>query len=311
MTRIRLEQTLTAPAPTAWSVVRDFSRLATFDPELAEATVSRGVGEQTVIRMVNHAGQVWEERCVDYQSGRSWTLACVDDSLPFPWRARQRQVSVVEQSADECQLNYELDYATRWGPIGALKVSASRQRALAQQTLEAMVHGVRDDQWRHTFTVQSILNRKGDRVVCAQPADSVGAVAGLLQANGIGAVLVMDGDDKLVGLVSERDITYGIARDGPELLEQPVESIMSTNLVVCSPQHDMEFVMLCMTDRRIRHLPVMDGETLKGIVSIGDVVLQRIAALESQSQTMREYIEAREWRYLQPATGDTDPLAQP
>lgn len=310
MTQIRLQQTLTAKGSAAWSVVRDFSRLADFDPELSEAAVTRGAGADSVVRMVNHAGQVWEERCVDYQSGHSWTLSCEDDSLPFPFRSRTRRVTVSSVDDDQCELAYELDYATRWGPLGALKVSAARQRSLAQQTLESMLHSVRDDQWRHVISVQSILNRKGENVVSVAPDDTVRSVAAVLQANGIGAVLVLDSENQLVGLVSERDITYGIARDGADLLEQPVATIMSSNLVVCSPEHDMEYVMLCMTDKRIRHLPVLADGQLKGIVSIGDVVLQRIAALESQSQTMREYIEAREWRYLQPGANESDPLTQ-
>jgi CBS domain-containing protein len=311
MTQIRLQQTLTAKGSAAWSVVRDFSRLVDFDPELSEAVVTRGAGADAVVRLVNHAGQAWEERCVEYRSGCSWTLACQDDSLPFPFRRRAREVTVTDTDDGQCELAYELNYTTRWGPLGALKVSAARQRSLAQQTLEAMVHGVRDDQWRHTVSVQSILNRKGENVVSVAPDDTVRSVAALLQANGIGAVLVLDADDQLVGLVSERDITYGIARDGAGILDQPVASIMSSNLVVCSPEHDMEYVMLCMTDKRIRHLPVLADGQLKGIVSIGDVVLQRIAALESQSQTMREYIESREWRYLQPGANESDPLAQP
>ena len=117
-------------------------------------------------------------------------------------------------------------------------------------------------------------------------------------AAGKQAVLVIDEAEQLCGIVSERDVVRALAEQAAQALAQPVSSIMSSNLVVCAPEHDMEFVMACMTDRRIRHLPVLREGRLAGIISIGDVVRQRIMMLESQSQNMRDYIEAREWRYL-------------
>ena len=309
MTTVRLALPITADAQTAWSVISDLSRLAAFDPELASVQLLRGEGAEAVLCMVNHAGLAWEERCVAYESGRSLQLAAVGDSLPFPFRARGRKIALHAQG-EQLDVVYEVTYATRAWPLGALKVSRRRQQSLVQQTLEGMVHAVRDDQWRHTITVQSILNRKGNKVVCVRPGDPIEEVVQLIKANRIGAVLVLDDAEKLVGLVSERDVAMGLADEGGALLAQPVSTIMSTNLVVCAPDHDMEFVMVCMTDKRIRHLPVLDGGKLVGIVSIGDVVLQRIAALEAQSQTMREYIEAREWRYLNAAGGDADQPSQ-
>ncbi|MFK8014282.1 MAG: CBS domain-containing protein [Gammaproteobacteria bacterium] len=299
MATIRLKQSVNADIQSVWSVISDFSRLAEFEPEVARATVVRGTGADAVLRLVNYAGQVWEERCVAYAPNDSYTLKADADSLPFPYAQRERVVSVVPDG-DEVSLEYELRYRTRLWPVGAWRASSSRTGSMARQTLEAMLHAIRDDQWRHTITVQTILNRKGASVVSASPRDTIASVAGLLMANRIGAVLVLDDERKLVGLVSERDIAYGLASAGPELLTQTADSIMSTNLIVCAPEHDMEFVMVCMTDKRIRHLPVMDGETLLGIVSIGDVVWQRIAALEAQSQTMRDYIESREWRHFGP-----------
>ncbi len=310
MTTVRLALPITADAQTAWSVISDLSRLAAFDPELASVQVLRGEGADSVVRMVNHAGLAWEERCVAYLAGESLTLDAVSDSLPFPFRTRGRKIGLRAQS-EQLEVTYEVNYATRAWPLGALKVSRRRQQSLVRQTLEGMLHAVRDDQWRHTFTVQSILNRKGNHVVCVKPDETIEAVTRLIKANRIGAVLVLDEAEKLVGLVSERDIALGLADQGGTLLTQPVSTIMSTNLIVCAPDHDMEFVMVCMTDKRIRHLPVLDGGKLVGIVSIGDVVLQRIATLEAQSQTMREYIEAREWRYLNPPGIDADVPAAP
>ena len=84
---------------------------------------------------------------------------------------------------------------------------------------------------------------------------------------------------------------------------------MSRKLVVCEPQNDLDFVLACMTDRRVRHLPVMDDGELVGIISIGDVVKARINTLETESETMREYIAGREWRYHHQHTGVQDVAA--
>jgi CBS domain-containing protein len=307
MINISLQQTVTADMDTVWSVVGDLARFAAFDPEVATASVLRGEGVDAIVRLVNHAGQVWEERCVEFEPGRCVALRAEPDSLPFPFAQRSRRLSFASGS-DGVVLSYDSDYATRLGPFGALNATRRRQQSLARQALEGIAHDVRSSQWRHKITVQSILARKGESIVSALPDATVADVAGLLESNRIGAVLIIDHHERLLGLVSERDITYGLARSGSALLAMRVDSIMTTNLIVCAPEHDMEFVMVCMTDKRVRHLPVMDEDRLCGIVSIGDVVLQRISALEAESQTMREYIESREWRYHNLAVAEADGL---
>jgi signal-transduction protein with cAMP-binding, CBS, and nucleotidyltransferase domain len=119
-----------------------------------------------------------------------------------------------------------------------------------------------------------------------------------LRKNRIGSVLVLDSDGGIAGVVSERDIVRGLADFGPGVLHRSVTDIMTRKVVVAHPEDNMVLVMACMSDRRIRHLPVMDGDELVGIISIGDVVKTRIQELEGESETLRGYIDARRWREL-------------
>lgn len=139
-------------------------------------------------------------------------------------------------------------------------------------------------------TVRDILNTKNDNaVVTIRPEQTVAEVAGVLHAHRIGAVLVSEGGE-IVGVLSERDIVRGIAQRGQVCLEEPASTLMTRLLVTCGPDDDLPSLMELMTDRRVRHIPVMVDGRLQGIISIGDVVKSRIAEIEFESEAMRRYI---------------------
>lgn len=307
--------TFSATPEAIWAVIGDLSRLAAFDPSLV-ASESNGPARDSALRVRDRAGRTWEEQCTRRERQSGWSLVAAHGALPFPLASLQRDVTIRPSGGatdDRVTVQYAVSYSLSLGPLGALRLPRVEMSRRVRQTLEAMVHAVRAESWRHDATVQTILDRKGHDVVTLVPGTLVHDAAKALRQHRIGAALVVDDGGDLLGLVSERDITYRAARDGGVVLERPVDDIMSTDLVVCSPEHDMEFVMVCMTDRRIRHLPVVRDGALLGIISIGDVVRERIAALESQSQTMREYIQSREWNVLGEAasTDAAGTLAQP
>ena len=300
---------MSSSAEAAWAVLGDLSRLAAFDPTLVESEQIGGKRDAPV-HVTERAGNAWTEHVIERERLRGWVLDADAAALPFPLASWRRSLSL-QPSGSHVSIHYVVEYATRWGPVGAARLPRAELSNTVRQTLDAMVHAVRAEQWRHVVTVQSILDRKGSDVETVRPDELVRDVAQRLRRRKIGAVLVLDAADALVGLVSERDITYRMAEHGDLVLANTAEQIMSRNLVTCAPEHDMEFVMLCMTNRRIRHLPVVRGDALLGIISIGDVVRERIAALESQSQTMREYIESREWHIHATAGDAPEPAAQP
>jgi len=140
------------------------------------------------------------------------------------------------------------------------------------------------------MTVATILKTKGNNIVSANVGESVADTAVLLSKYKIGAVLVLDEGSKVVGVLSERDIVRALAESGTGCLSQNVEELMTKDVICCAPSDTIDEVMALMTDRRIRHLPVMDGSDLKGFISIGDVVKRRIHDVEQEAAAMRDYI---------------------
>ena len=140
--------------------------------------------------------------------------------------------------------------------------------------------------------VADILKVKGTDVVTIVPDETVAATARLLNVKGIGAVLVCDPNGKVVGVISERDIIRGIAVNGERALEMQVRDLMTSEVIACKPTDTVAEVMKMMTMRRFRHMPVIEDGELKGIISIGDVVKNRIEETEMETRVLRDYVLA-------------------
>ena len=138
--------------------------------------------------------------------------------------------------------------------------------------------------------VETILRKKGDSIVTVDPADTVSDAVQMLTKHRIGAVLARDAAGDIVGILSERDIVRGVARHKSNCLDMAVKELMTSPVISCKPDDNIDAIMELMTERRIRHLPVMNGDALVGIISIGDVVKQRISEIEHESEALRQYI---------------------
>ena len=144
------------------------------------------------------------------------------------------------------------------------------------------------------MNVAAILKGKAAAILCVRPETLVAEAAKLLAAKRIGAVLVEGGKGAggLAGILSERDIVRGLADRGAAVLERPVSDLMTRDVVVTTSTHTIDRVMGLMTEKRIRHLPVVDNGALVGVISIGDVVKHRIAEVEREAEELRTYITA-------------------
>ncbi len=138
--------------------------------------------------------------------------------------------------------------------------------------------------------VSDILQHKGTRVVAVTPGETLASAIATLSARRIGAVLVLDADKSLVGILSERDILHALARRAGDAFGLRVEEVMTTPVVTCDPDHTVEHVMGLMTEGRFRHLPVVQRGMLMGIVSIGDVVKWRLDETRQETEDLRQYI---------------------
>jgi CBS domain-containing protein len=140
------------------------------------------------------------------------------------------------------------------------------------------------------MTVASILKSKGTEVVHVQPGTRLRDAAALLCQRRIGAAVVFGPGRRVMGVLSERDIVRAIAESGSAALDAPVNDFMTTNVQTCRPSDSIERVMEVMTNGRFRHLPVLDGGEIAGIISIGDVVKRRIDDTQHEAEALKRYI---------------------
>jgi len=143
------------------------------------------------------------------------------------------------------------------------------------------------------MSVETILKTKGSTVYSVRPEHAVSDAAALMSAKKVGVALVCDGKGRLHGVISERDIVNGITQFGKGLLDMPVRNIMTSPVVTCTPADTAKGILEVMTKRRIRHLPVVDGDDILGIVSIGDAVNYRLNEAEMEKAVLRDFAVAR------------------
>ncbi|WP_439815997.1 CBS domain-containing protein [Zavarzinia sp. CC-PAN008] len=140
------------------------------------------------------------------------------------------------------------------------------------------------------MTIDGILRDKGVEIITARATDSIEEISRLLHRRRIGAVLICDEDRRPQGILSERDVVRAVALHGAAALMLPAADLMSADIVYCSPDDTVADAMALMTDRRFRHLPVLEGQRLVGVVSIGDLVKRRIEETQAEAEQLKEYI---------------------
>lgn len=140
------------------------------------------------------------------------------------------------------------------------------------------------------MTVAAILKHKGFQIIAVDPTATVTQVAAVLSERRIGAVLVLDRAEQLLGIVSERDIVRSLAANGARTLEMTAGQLMTRTLQVAHPAMTETEAMTLMTAGRFRHLPVIDRDVLVGLISIGDVVKARIMQQDAEVDSLRAYV---------------------
>ena len=141
------------------------------------------------------------------------------------------------------------------------------------------------------MTIAAILEGKPRDIVSVEAGTLVRDAVALLAEKRIGAMPVIDGE-RVVGIMSERDVIYCLSSDGAAMLDWPVSRVMTAPAITIEPRVSALAALSQMTKRRIRHLPVVDGERLIGFVSIGDLVAYRINRIEQEAEAMRAYIQS-------------------
>lgn len=140
------------------------------------------------------------------------------------------------------------------------------------------------------MNVERMLDEKGRDVLTILPSATVADAVAILTGNRIGALVVSADGTSIAGILSERDIVHGLKSRGAALLGTPVAEIMSTEVRSCAPEDTSREVMALMTEFRFRHLPVVSGGKLCGIISIGDVVKNRLDEILNESELLKNYV---------------------
>ena len=140
------------------------------------------------------------------------------------------------------------------------------------------------------MTVRSILDTKGHQIVSLEPEAKLSAAVKTLAERKIGAVLVLQAG-RIEGILSERDVVRVLGERGAAVLEEPVSTVMTRKVVSCKQSDTVSAIMEVMTHGKFRHLPVLDGERVVGLISIGDIVKWRVQEYEREQEALREYIK--------------------
>ncbi len=141
------------------------------------------------------------------------------------------------------------------------------------------------------MTVKSILATKGTEVFTVDPTATLEAAVGILSQPRIGALVVLGAEQRVIGIVSERDVVMALAVTGAAALKQPLSQVMTRKVSTCTSDQTISTIMEQMTTGKFRHVPVVEQDRLIGIVSIGDVVKHRLREMQRESEALRDYIQ--------------------
>lgn len=138
--------------------------------------------------------------------------------------------------------------------------------------------------------VKDILAKKGSQVVTVREESTVFEAMSVFSANRVGSLLVVDKNDAILGIIAARDVLMAVLNDLQGITKLPVSKIMTKELIVATEDDNIDYIQAIMTENRIRHIPVLDGRELKGIVSIGDVVKLLLKAKDVENRYLKDYI---------------------
>ncbi len=138
--------------------------------------------------------------------------------------------------------------------------------------------------------VKDILAKKGSQVITVREETTVLDAMSVFSSNRVGSLLVVDKNDAILGIIAARDILMAVMNDLQGITELPVSSIMTKELIVATEDDNIDYIQAIMTENRIRHIPVLDGRELKGLVSIGDVVKLLLKAKDVENRYLKDYI---------------------
>jgi CBS domain-containing protein len=300
MASLELCRRVQAKADLVWQVVSDLEQLPGYTGGITQIEQTGADNGDSVYQLRDARGDTWRLIRLQELGKRTLRLVCTPMDATT-WLAELAFQCEIRERSRDLEIVVHVQYRTRLGLFGVVFERFGLHDRINRQfadLLDGWIRVIHAREWAYRVTVATLLGNKGSEVVALSPAASVATAANTLREHAVGSVLALKDDGSIAGVLSERDIVRGLSSRGSAVLEQSIDSIMTRDVLVAHPEDNMMMVMSCMSEHRIRHLPVVEDERVVGVISIGDVVQARIAELEGESESLREYIEARRWREL-------------
>jgi len=301
ITRFRV---LSGQTDDVWQELTDFRGWPRLSAHISQVDLVGRASDSLLLEIRNQDGLMLKASASEDHGDRSMRVT-IDPVTPHPLGVTSLRFVVAEsiEENERVDVTVSADYRNRVPLVGGLLTRSARKAeriSFIDSWLDGLSQFARRRHWQFKDNVRTVLSHKGHTVVTASPDDQLGHIANLMANKNIGVVLIVNTNNALMGMVSERDIVKRLSQSGAAALGLTAAQAMTRDLIVVEPQTDLMHVMTCMTENKVRHLPVMENDKLVGLISIGDVVVQRIQALQADSDTLRDYIAAREWRYRSP-----------
>ncbi len=299
MFTVEVDKRVKGDSQTIWQVITNAQFFAEAAPNILRVEELGGEATSLSRRIHHKSGRNWEEHCKQWQPQDKFTMQISTENYPLPVSSIQRTISM-QQMKRSTLITIQYDYTAQYGPLGFFIDKYQIRPVLkifATQLLDNLARKINQTGDNRIISAQTILESKDSTIYTITPTTLIAEACKILTEKRIGCVIALDETNKIAGILSERDIVNAIANADEPVLNNQAKQHMTSNVILCHPDDSIDELMSSMSERRIRHLPVVDdNETLLGVISIGDIINHRMSELELESDAMHQYIEGRKWR---------------
>ncbi|GJM04017.1 MAG: hypothetical protein DHS20C09_00080 [marine bacterium B5-7] len=284
---------------TVWEVLTDIKCFTDAGPDILRVEVLSGEGLGMIRRVHHRTSGSWEEECIEWEPQSHFTMQVRGDNYLLPVTYLRRIISM-KQKQKNVVINIRYEYTPKYGPFGFFLNKHQIIPILnlfSTQLADNLAKIIQQRNLDMSISAATILKSKSTEIHTITPETLISETCKILTENKIGSLIVLDPENKITGILSERDIVNGISTTGQPILNKPVKEFMTHDVIVSHPEDSLATLMTVMSSKHIRHLPVVDENNyLIGVISITDIVNARMSELEQESAAMHQYIEGRKWR---------------
>ncbi|MCG8379215.1 MAG: CBS domain-containing protein [Proteobacteria bacterium] len=299
MLSLEIDKRVKGDPKRIWEILTDIEYFAEAAPNIIRIEHISGEGVGMIRRVHHNSGRSWEEICKDWKTESHFKMQVNSDDYPLPVTNMSR-IIIMEKMKNSWAIKIRYDYTPKYGPFGLILDKYQLRPILkifAIQLIDNFAKKIYQQNTTSTVTAESMLRSKDSTVYSITPNTSIYDACELLAEKRIGCVMVLDQDNNIEGILSERDIVRAMTTGGDSVMNKPSSDFMTRNVITSKPEDSLEIIMSCMSKHHFRHLPVVnEDDELLGVISIGDVVNTRMNELENESNVMQQYIEGRKWR---------------